>query len=127
MHFVLHALKVQIRCSSITFFSKVLTEDSIRCHDIASSVLSFLRFTLETDVNLMKALQVSARDWLFTTCCLCLAGLMIDLTELFSFWDFFWGLGLLKAFKLSHVWGHQFGNSLWSLIPTLVSDANAGL
>ena len=28
-----------------------------------------------------------------------------DLAELFSFWDFFWGLGLLKGGKLSHVRG----------------------
>ena len=34
-----------------------------------------------------------------------LAALVTNLAELFSSWDFFWGLGLLKGGKLSHVGG----------------------
>ena len=54
MHFVLCALKVQIRWSTIPFFfNKVSTENSKGCHDTDSSVPSFLslRFTLETDAG----------------------------------------------------------------------------
>ena len=47
-----------------------------------------------------------------------LAGLVMDLTELFSFWDLVLGLGLLKGWKLSHVRGHRFGHSLRPLMPT---------
>ena len=36
-----------------------------------------------------------------------LAGLLTDLAELFFFWVFYWGLGLLKGGKLSHVLGHR--------------------
>ena len=52
-------------------FSIVSTEDSNGCHNIDSSVLSFLWFTLESDVEVDGG---SAREGLFTTRCLCLAG-----------------------------------------------------
>ena len=65
--FVVCNLKVQIWCSFIHFFfSKFSTGDSDGCHDIDFYVLSFLGFTLETDVEVDE----SALDWLFTTSCL---------------------------------------------------------
>ena len=68
MHFVLCVLMVQIWSSSDHLFcSKLSTDDSYGRHDIDFSVLSFFRFTLETDVEVDEG---SARNWLFTTHCL---------------------------------------------------------
>ena len=87
---ILCTLKVhcRIRCSSIHFlFSKVSTEDSYGCHDIDSSLLSFLRFNLETDVEVDEGSAASARNWLFTTLLVIdsMVVLVMDLTELSSF------------------------------------------
>ena len=58
---------VQIRCNSIRFFSKVSIEDSYGRLDINSSVLSFVWFKVEADVEVDKS---SARVWPFGTRCL---------------------------------------------------------
>ena len=62
---MLRVLKVQIRCSSDhSFFSKVSTEDSNGRSDIGTSVLSFLGFTVDIDVEVDAG---SARFWLLAT------------------------------------------------------------
>ena len=84
MHFVLRARFVasshfegsDLVLFCLFFFSKVSTEDSSShgCYDIGFNVLPFLRFTLETDVEVDEG---SERDWFFTTSCLRLTGWLV--------------------------------------------------
>ena len=61
----LHLVLIWFR-SIFSCLSTVSTDDACGCHDLNFSVLSFLWFTLETDLQVDEG---SARDWFFTTRC----------------------------------------------------------
>ena len=96
MLFVLRVLKVQIWCSSDRLFSsKVSMEDSNKCRDIDSSVLSFPEFTVEIGWGWWSCQSQAARREKARSRRV-LAGLSMYLTMLFSFCDFVWGSDLFE-------------------------------